>query len=289
VSVTLRRVAWRCALGLALAAPAAAAGPANPVPSASPGRLVSLAPSVTETLFALGVGSRVVGVSTYCDEPPEVRALPKVGSFLAPNVEAIVALAPAVVIGVPSPSNHDAVAALERLGVRVVIVDPEHLADLPVVTRRIAAAAGVPAAGEQLVATMEREMAAVRARVAGAPRRRVLMVVGQDPLVAVGPDNYLGELLEAARAENVAPPSGVWPHLSVEVVIAADPEVVVDSSMGTEAAKATIEFWARFPSLAAVRAGRIHPFRSYHVLRPGPRLPAAFADLARVIHPERWP
>jgi iron complex transport system substrate-binding protein len=114
------------------------------------------------------------------------------------------------------------------------------------------------------------------------------MVIGRDPLIAVGDGSFLGELLAAARAVNVAPPRTVWPHLNVEFVIAADPEIVIDSSMGSEESAAGAQFWGRYPSLAAVRTGRVHPFRSYRALRPGPRLPAAFEDLARLIHPERW-
>ena len=265
----------------ALAAPGAA--PATP-----PARSVSLAPSVTETLFALGVGPRVVAVSTYCDFPPAVRQLPKVGSFLAPSVEAIVGARPDVVIGVPSPGNHEAVAALRRLGVRVEISDAEHLAELPAVTSAIAAAAGVPEAGERLVAEIADGMDSVRRRVAGLPSRRVLMAIGQDPLVAVGDGSFLGELLAEAGGANVAPPGSTWPHVSVEYVVARDPEVIIDSSMGTEERSEAGAFWRRLPSLAAVREDQVHAFRDYRVLRPGPRLPAAFESLARLIHPEAW-
>jgi iron complex transport system substrate-binding protein len=253
-----------------------------------PARIVSLAPSVTETLFALGVGARVVAVSTYCDYPPEVERLPKVGSFLTPSVEAIVAQRPDVVIGAPSPGNHEAVAALRQLGIRVETPDPEHLADLGPVVRGIAAAAGVPEAGERLVVEIERGMDAVRERVAALPPRRVLMAIGQDPLIAVGETSFLGELIVAARGVNVAPPASSWPHVNVEYVIARDPEVIIDSSMGTEESSAGAGYWERLPSLTAVRERRVYAFRDYRALRPGPRLPAAFEKLARLIHPEAW-
>ena len=253
-----------------------------------PARIVSLAPSVTETLFAMGAGPRVVGVSDFCDYPPEVVELPHIGSFVSPSVEAVLALEPDVVIGNQSPGNLRAVETLRRAGLRVVIVRPTRLVDVPTTTRQIAAAAGTPEAGERLVAQMDREMAAVRARLADAPRRRVLMVVGRTPLVAVGPGSFLGDLVAEARADNVVASGGAWPRLSVEFVIAADPEVIIDSGMGTEEG-ASGDFWLRLESVAAVRAERVHPFLSYRVLRQGPRLPAAFADLARVIHPERWP
>jgi iron complex transport system substrate-binding protein len=266
----------------------ARAEPASSPLPARPRRIVSLAPSVTETLFALGVGDRVVAVSDFCDYPPEVKRLPHVGSFNAPSVEAVVGQRPDLVIGTPSPGNHESVDTMRRLGVRVEIVDPERLADLPVVTRAIAAYAGVPEAGERLVARMAREMDAVRARVAGAGKPRTLMLVGQDPLIAVGPESFLGEMLVAAGAVNVAPKGEAWPRLSLEVVIAADPEVIIDCSMGTEASTATLGYWTRFASLAAVRNKRVHPFRFFEALRPGPRIAIALEELARVLHPDRF-
>jgi iron complex transport system substrate-binding protein len=173
---------------MASAAPLAAADTA-------PARIVSLAPSVTETLFALGAGPRVVAVSDYCDYPPEVVALPRIGSFLTPSVEAVLAARPDLVIATPSPGNYDAVAQLRRLGVRVEAIEATRLAEVATMTRRIAELAGVPEAGERLVAEMERGMNAVRARLASAPRRRVLMIIGQEPLIAVGRGSFLGELL----------------------------------------------------------------------------------------------
>ena len=270
----------------------ALAGTPGPLPSvapqARPARIVSLAPSITETLFALGVGDRVVAVSDFCDYPPEVKRLPRVGSFNAPSVEAVLGQRPDLVLATPSPGNHESVLAMQRLGVRVEVVDPARLADLPRVTGRIAEVAGVPEAGDRLVAAMARDMDEVRARIAGAEKPRVLMLVGQDPLVAVGPGSFLGELLAEAGAVNVAPAGESWPRLNVEVVIAANPDVIIDLSMGTEAGTAIADYWTRFPSIAAVRAGRVYPFRSLEALRPGPRLPQALAELARMLHPERF-
>lgn len=284
-----RARSWPLAVLLLVACAGVAAG--EPTPSATPpvpARIVSLAPSVTETLFALGAGARVVAVSDYCDYPPEATKLPRVGSFNAPNVEAVLAERPDVVIGLPSPGNHENVLTMRRLGVRVEIVDPERLADLPAATRTIAAAAGVPDAGERLVATMARKMDAVRAKVAGAPKPRVLMLVGQDPLIAVGPESFLGEMLVEAGAMNVAPAGQAWPRLNLEVAIAADPEVIVDCSMGTEAGTATLDYWTRFPSIRAVKDRRVYPFRSFEALRPGPRLARALEELARLLHPDRF-
>ena len=255
-----------------------------------PQRIVSLTPSVTETLFAIDAGPRVVAVSDYCDYPPEATKLPKIGSFLSPSVEVIVGMRPDVVIGTPSPANHEAVEALRRIGIRVVIVDAERFGEIWPSIRTIADAAGSRDAGEALIARMQHAMDAIRARVADAPRRRALMVVGQNPVVAVGRESFLGDVLEAANTTNVAPAVGPWPRVSLEYVIAADPEVVIDASagMGNEGRGSVAQWWAQYPSLAAVRERRVYSFQSFRMLRPGPRLPAVLEDLARLIHPERW-
>jgi len=107
-------------------------------------------------------------------------------------------------------------------------------------------------------------------------------------LIAVGPESFLGEMLVEAGALNVVPAGEAWPHLNLEVVIAADPEVIIDCGMGTEAGTATLGYWTRFTSLTAVRNGRVYPFRSFEALRPGPRLAAALEELARLLHPDRF-
>ena len=150
-------------------------------------RIVSLAPSVTEILFALGVGDRVVGVSTHCDHPRTVAGIDRIGTFLSPNVERILTKEPDLIIGVPSPGNRTSVETLERLGLRVMIVDPNGVAEIFATIRAIAGAVGVPEAGERLVGEITQEMERVTSRVAETPPRRVLMLVGRKPFIAVGP------------------------------------------------------------------------------------------------------
>src|SRR4029077_2617582 len=132
-------------------------------------------------------------------------------------------------------------------------------------------------------------MAAVRARVADAPERKVLMVVGQTPLIAVGRGTFQNELLVMARGINLAAPAGgTWPHLSLEFVIAAAPEVIIDTTMGNEertGAGAALAFWSAFPNLPAVQAHRVFGYKAYQILRPGPRIAEAFEAIARFIHP----
>ena len=254
-------------------------------------RIVSLAPSVTETLFAIGAGEQIVGICTFCDFPPEVEQIGRIGSYIAPNVEAIVAKAPDVVIGVP-PNNPVAVAALERVGIRVIIVQVDTIEQIETAMRTVAHEAGRETAGEALVTGIRQRMAAVQARLAGAPQRRVLMVVGQNPLIAVGSGIFLNELITQACGINIAADSGQpWPRLSLEVVVANQPDVIIDGSMGSEEKDEgqLLGVWRNFPALPAVQHGRLYGRRLYTLLRPGPRLAEGFEELARLIHPEYFP
>lgn len=253
-------------------------------------RIVSLAPSVTETLFAIGAKAEVVGICTFCDFPREVEKIDRVGSYSAPSVEAIVAKRPDVVIGVP-PNNPEAIAALQQLGVRVVIVQVDTVAQIRAAIRTIAHEATRAEQGESLLITMDKRMEAIRARLNGAPQRRVLMVVGQEPLIAVGSGIFLNELITQAYGINIAAEaSQPWVRLSLEVAVAKQPEVIIDGSMGSEENDKGryLGMWQNFPTLPAVRDGRVHGTRSYTVLRPGPRLPDGFEEIARLIHPERF-
>ena len=183
-------------------------------------RIVALAPSVTETLFAVGAGADVVGVSDLSDYPAEAKRIDRVGSYMKPNVEVVVAHRPDLVIAVPSPGNREAVEALVALGLHVVVVEEgPTLADVLAAIRRIGDEAGRSEAGRSLASRIAAEVDAVRRRVARLPRRRTLMIVGENPLIAAGGENLLDELLTAAGAHNVAAALGRWPRLSVEFLV----------------------------------------------------------------------
>jgi iron complex transport system substrate-binding protein len=254
----------------------------------APPRIVSLAPSVTETLFALGAGDQIVGICSFCDFPHAVERIDRIGSYLTPNVEAIIAKTPDVILGVP-PNNPEAIAALRRAGLRVTILHVDTIQQIETAIQTIAHEAGRLQQGEQLLTEMHRHMAAVQARLDGAPLRRVLMVVGQNPLIAVGTGIFLDELIVQAHGVNIAATTGQqWPHLSLEFAVAHQPEVIIDGSMGSEEKEKEQRFgvWKNFPELPAIRERRLYGGFASIFLRPGPRLPEGFEELARFIHPE---
>jgi iron complex transport system substrate-binding protein len=272
----------------ALALLAGCGGAARPVPDGPPGRVVSLAPSITEIVYALGAGERLVGVCGQCDYPAEVSTLRRVGGYLTPSVEMVLGTRPELVVAVPSPGNREAVRAIERAGVRVLVVQDRTLADLWASIRAVAGALGLGDAGERLVADVRGRLEAIHARVRDLPSQRVLMIVGHNPLVAVGNGTLQDELVTMAGGVNVTADAGtVWPTISLELVVARAPEVIVDAAMGTEAAGQGL--FAGLTTVPAVQSGRIIALKGDAIFRAGPRVPEAAAALAAAIHPEASP
>jgi iron complex transport system substrate-binding protein len=270
---------------------AVAAAMAEPTPAARAGdvphRVVSLAPSITEIVFALGAGDRLVGVSSYCDYPQEARSIDRVGTFLRPNVEVILAKRPDLVLAVPSPENRSSVLKLRDLGVRVRVVRPERFSEVLEAIDVIGGDLGLTGEADRLVESIKSEIAAIEARLEGVKRRRVLMIVGRRPLIAAGSGTYQDELIRMAGGINIAAAGGeAWPHLSLEVVIAAAPEVIIDTGMEASEAKESLEFWAPYRSIPAVRNGRVVGAGSYELLRPGPRAARTLEVVAELVHPE---
>lgn len=263
----------------------AACGGAPPPQPGPSQRIVSLAPSITETLFALGAGAQVVGVSQYCDYPPQVLGLPKVGSFLTPNLEAITGLRPGLIVGPDTSANDRELRALQRMGYRVLLVNDDTISGIEDGIWRIGRLTGHAKQARELLASMRVRIGAVHERLGGVPPRKVLMVVGHDPLVAVG-GGYLNRLLQMADGINIAAGLGVaWPRLSIEYIIATAPDVILDGQMGSDPLTPS-GFWGRYPEIPAVRNRRVLGYAQNPVLRPGPRVAQTLEILAALIHPE---
>jgi len=251
-----------------------------------PQRVVSLAPSVTETLFALGFGNRVVGVTTYCDYPPEARRLPKIGGFTNPSVEAIVATRPDLVIGISDSSHPVKTKELEQLGIKVALISVGSLDEILNSFKSVARMLGRPEAGDKLAQKITRQFEEVKKRVAPAPRRSTLLAVGLRPLVAVGGENFIDELITLAGGENIAGHAAQpWLNLPDEYVIAKAPQVIIQAGMGSERGTSA-KYWSDLKSIPAVKEGRVYSYPSDKILRPGPRVGEGLEEIARLVHPE---
>ncbi len=256
--------------------------------AAPPRRIVSLAPGVTETLFALGEGGAVVGVSQYCDYPAAATRLPKVGTFLTPNVEAIAALRPDLIIGPGLASSRREVRTLAAMGYPTMTVDDDSLDGIEQSIALIGARTGAQEAARRLLGAIQAHFEEVHARLARTRPRTVVMLVGHQPMVAVGRGTFLDDLLHLAGGDNIADLSAQnWPRLSIEYIIAMRPAVILDGAMGSDA-NTPAGFWVRYPTIPAVRDHRVFGYPQDPMLHPGPRVWQSLEILARRIHPEAF-
>ncbi len=253
-------------------------------------RIVSLAPSLTETLYALGAQERLVGVTDYCDYPPEAQTKPKVGGPVNPNLEQVVALKPNLVLVTKAINRRETVDALDRLGLAAYATDPRSVEAVLASTARLAELIGAREAGEALVAGLHVRLAELKQQLGARPPRRVLFVVWQDPLISIGRETFLADALRWAGAESVVDTRQDWPRVSFEEVVRLQPEYLVFASSHAEEEQKSFAALREQPgwrSLDAVRHGRV-AIISEAISRPAPRLVGAIFDLARQLHPEAF-
>ena len=265
--------------------------------AAPPQRIVSTAPSITELLYALGLGDRVAGVTTFCRYPPEAARKPKIGSYTEPNLEAIAALKPDLVIVQTNPVR--LTGRLRALKLRVIEIDQQNLAALYNSFRIVGQAAGAPAAAARLSDSVRAKLDQIRARAAKREPTRMTFVVGRSPnrlegLVVAGRASYLNEIIHLAGGENVFRDAvASYPSVSLEAILSRNPQAIVDmgdmsGTVGvTEAHKqAVVALWGRFPAIGAVRDKRVHAVASDIFVVPGPRVVEAAQAFLAMLHPE---
>jgi ABC-type Fe3+-hydroxamate transport system substrate-binding protein len=256
----------------------------DPVAStaAAPRRIVSLNPTTTELLYAIGAGDRIVGRTTWDLFPPQVRAVPDLGPGLRPNVEAVLGASPDLVILYASEDNRDAARRLRAAGVRTVAYRVDRIADFARVTRALGALTAETAAARITVDTVQATLARVRAATDTVTRPSAFWILWESPLLAVGGGSFLDELLTAAGATNVyhALPAPS-PAISFEDLVRRDPDVVLAS----RATRSRILGDARWQALRAVREGRVLVFDTTIVNGPSARVGSSAVSLARLLHP----
>ena len=260
---------------------------------AQPRRIVSAAPAITETLFALGLGDRVVAVTDYCRYPAEAVAKPKIGGYTQPNIEAIAALRPDLVIIERNPIQLG--PKLQAMKLKVLEIPAQTIADIPRMITAIAAGTGAEAAGAKLAQNINRELDEIRRKTNSRPRRRVLFVVGRsanslEGMMAVGGSSYLNDLITIAGGVNIFEKAvAAYPRISLEQVIGSNPDVILDMGDMAQTAKVTedhkrraVALWKRHPVLNA----RVFAIASDVYVVPGPRIAQAAREFARMLHPE---
>jgi len=253
-------------------------------------RIVSLAPSITETLYALGLQDELVGDTDYCDYPVDAQHKPKVGGTINPSLEAIAALRPDLVLVAKSANRLDTVRALADLNIPSFGIDPHTITDIISSTRRLADLLGVSESGAAINKDLQQRLAETQHRVSGFPQRRVLFVVWPQPLISVGRQTFIADALLYAGAVSIIDSPQDWPRISLEAVVHEQPEFLIFAEAHNTGAPTDFDSFTTLPGWRALDAVKSRRFAlvSDAINRPSPRLVSVIEDLARQLHPEAF-
>jgi iron complex transport system substrate-binding protein len=257
--------------------------------AAIPSRIVSLNPSLTAILLALGAGDLLVGIDDFsAQQQPALAALPTVGGLYDPSLEAVVALRPDLVVLVPSAAQRDFRTRLESLGVPVLALAPLRFEEVLQSIETLGTRTGHAAAARARVAAIQQARAEVEGAASGRPRPRAVLILEREPLFVAGAGSFIDDMMRAAGAQNVgAEFPEPYPRASLEWLVAARPDFILDASSEPGTAQ---EFWSRWPSIPAVAKGRIVQLAPGVVTLPGPELDRALRVLAEALtQPESAP
>jgi iron complex transport system substrate-binding protein len=258
-------------------------------------RIISLAPSITETLFKLGLKDALVGVTRYCDYPPEAMEKPKTGGYFDPNYEAMIALRPNLVLLLP---DHDQPREFFKArGIRTITLNHRTITNILESIQKIGDTCGVPEKAAEIVSKIEARMKNIKAVVKDRPSVKVMVAVGRDVsaktirgVYIAGNSGWYSELIELAGGVNAYDGDLPFPSVSAEGILAMNPTVIIEmlgdmegKPFDTDTALAT---WQTLPDLDAVQNGRIHLFRDGVVVIPGPRFIVILEKMARLLHPD---
>jgi iron complex transport system substrate-binding protein len=246
-----------------------------------PQRIVSLAPSITETLFALGLGDRIVGVTAYCDYPPEAAAKEQVGDTLRPSIERIVALKTDLVIASTASQLQQFVHNLDEVAIPVYVSDPRGVDGALESITRIGELTGTTARARELTTSLRVRVENVQARLSGTERPRVLCILGSAPLITIGARSFLTDLISRAGGRSISEDlAGDYPQYSLETAVAKRPEVIfMQTGEGG--------LPDRLKETPAGRSNRVFHIKNDDLLlRPGPRIVDGLEQMARKLHPE---
>ncbi|MCK5087290.1 MAG: ABC transporter substrate-binding protein [Melioribacteraceae bacterium] len=259
-------------------------------------RIISLSPSTTETIFALGLGSKLVGVTQFCNYPPEAKEIKNVGGYFDPNYEAITMLQPDLVIILP---EHESVKQyLSELGINYLVVNNKTIADILSTIETIGKVCNAEIKAGQLLQDINSRINNIKEKTKDLGLPRVLISVGRTigeetlkEVYIVGQNTYYNELINFAGGENAFQNDRIeYPMLSAEGIILINPEIIIDLIADLESSGLTEskvkEEWESVGSVEAVKNNRLYVFTKGYIVIPGPRFILLLEDLARVIHPE---
>jgi iron complex transport system substrate-binding protein len=256
-----------------------------------PTRIVSLAPNLTEILFALGLDEEIAAVSNGSDYPPQTAKKSKVGTFWQPNTEAIIASRPDLVITLWFEQQKSVADSLNRLGYEVLTLKIEKIEELLTAIQNIGTATGCRQRSDELAENISTQLDDLKSKLSSTNKVKVLWVVQPEPLRVAGRNTFINELIELAGGENaIGPTISQYPQIGTEELLVCGAQAIIQSAMGksniSEQQQAAERSWSRWLSLPAVKNNRIYVVEPDTTLRLGPRLPQGIEIVARCLHPD---
>lgn len=254
-----------------------------------PQRIVSHVPSITETLFALGLDEKIVGVSDHCDYPEAAKLKPSVGNYFDPSIERIVALEPDLVL---TDGHSESIKQLDSLGITYLVIDPKDIDGIFKDIELLGKVTGTEGKAKKLIDDMKKDMSEIVSLVEDAPRVRVFYILDAADLTlpwTVGTGSFLDALITMAGGENIAAQTqGAWVQFSIEEVVSSDPEIIIlPAKYGIAfTSPETLKAHSAWRGIIAVRQDRIYIIDADLVDRPGPRIVQGLEEMAKIIHPE---
>ena len=255
-----------------------------------PQRLVPLAPSIAEIMFAVGLEDRIVGVTNFTNYPPSARHKNRIGSFYNLNLEKIISLQPDLVVANLDGRQGKIIASLKKFGIPVYLVNPHTLNGIYLTLSNLGEITGNMSAAQKVILEMKKKVGLVEKLVAGLPKQRVFYQVGVDPIITVNGKTFAADLINRAGGVLVTKDNPVlYPPYSVERVIADNPQVIIISSMSPNVQyQRLVSTWKRWHSIAAVRDNRVFVVEADLVDRASPRIVQGLENIARLLHPEAF-
>jgi iron complex transport system substrate-binding protein len=252
-----------------------------------PKRIVSLAPSITEILFGIGLDDEIVGVTDFCNYPPAALTKPKI-AYSQPNLESLVALEPQLVLAPPSFLRADLLAKLEQLKIPTFVLESKTVEDIFGHIQLLGRMVGRAQEANAFTAALRKQVANLTKKVEGRPRPTILYVLNSEPLITVGPGSFIHHLIELAGGRNAAERANApYPRLTMEEVLTQNPDILLFPIGEYEGIpQAEQDRWKRWETIRAVQEGKLFQVQSDLLNRPGPRVIEGLRHLVRLLHPD---
>ena len=256
--------------------------------AAAPQRIVSLAPGITETLYALGLDNKIAGVTSYCNWPARALKKPKIGGITNPSIEKIVSLKPDLIIATIDGNRKDTVMQLERIGLPVYVINPSHTDKILEGIIHIGEITNRKNAAGKLVKKLRARLHNITAQTKNKTKPRVFFQIGLEPLITVGGGTIIHEVIDRAGGFNIAGhDTARYPRYSAEGIIKGAPDIILFAPMANDKEFTAVKrFWRAFQQVPAVKNNQIYPVNTDLISRASPRLFDVIETMALIFHPD---